>query len=53
MGSYKHIEVKPIAGALGAEIVGADLGDLDDETFDEIKTAWLKHLVVFFRHQKI
>jgi taurine dioxygenase len=53
MGSYQHIEVKPIAGALGAEIEGADLGDLDDETFDEIKSAWLEHLVVFFRHQKI
>ena len=53
MASYKHIEVKPIAGALGAEIEGADLGDLDDATFDEIKAAWLEHLVVFFRHQKI
>src|SRR5262249_2567395 len=53
MGSYKHIEVKPIAGALGAEIAGADLGDLDDKTFDEIKAAWLEHLVVFFRDQKI
>jgi len=53
MASYKHIEVKPIAGALGAEIQGADLSDLDDETFDEIKSAWLEHLVVFFRRQKI
>ncbi len=52
-GSYRHIEVKPIAGALGAEIEGADLGNLDEETFDEIKAAWLEHLVVFFRHQKI
>jgi taurine dioxygenase len=52
-GSYRHIEVKPIAGALGAEIEGADLGNLDEETFDEIKAAWLEHLVVFFRNQKI
>jgi taurine dioxygenase len=53
VGSYKRVEVKPIAGALGAEIAGADLGSLDDETFEEIKAAWLEHLVVFFRHQKI
>src|ERR1700724_1757909 len=53
MGSYQHIQVEPIAGALGAEIAGADPGDLDHATFDEIKAAWLEHLVVFFRDQKI
>jgi taurine dioxygenase len=53
VASYKRIEVKPIAGALGAEIAGADLGNLDDETFAEIEAAWLEHLVVFFRGQKI
>ena len=53
MASNKRIEVKPIAGALGAEIVGADLGKLDDETFAEIEAAWLEHLVVFFRGQTL
>jgi taurine dioxygenase len=53
VASNRRIEVKPIAGALGAEIAGADLGELDDETFDEIKAAWLEHLVVFFRDQEI
>ncbi len=53
MASYQRIEVKPIAGALGAEIGNVDLGNLDDETFGEIKTAWLEHLVVFFRRQNI
>jgi taurine dioxygenase len=53
VASNRRIEVKPIAGALGAEIAGADLGKLDDETFDEIKAAWLEHLVVFFRDQEI
>jgi len=53
VASYRRIEVKPIAGALGAEIGNIDLGNLDDETFGEIKTAWLDHLVVFFRHQNI
>ena len=53
MAPYRQIEVKPIAGALGAEIFGADLGNLDDETFEAIKAAWLEHLVVFFRDQTI
>jgi taurine dioxygenase len=50
---YRRIEVKPIAGALGAEIGGVDLGRLDDATFKEIEAAWLEHLVVFFRKQSI
>jgi len=53
MASYRRIEVKPIAGALGAEIGGADLAALDDEMFKEIEAAWLDHLVVFFRNQTI
>jgi alpha-ketoglutarate-dependent taurine dioxygenase len=51
VASYRRIEVKPIAGALGAEIANVDLGTLDDETFREIEAAWLERLVVFFRNQ--
>ncbi|MGB0554268.1 MAG: TauD/TfdA dioxygenase family protein [Alphaproteobacteria bacterium] len=50
---YKHIQVKPIAGALGAEIHGVDLARLDDETFAEIHHAFLENLVIFFRGQTI
>src|SRR4029079_11187953 len=53
MASYRRIDVKPIAGALGAEISNVDLSRLDDETFGEIKAAWLEHLVIFFRGQTI
>jgi alpha-ketoglutarate-dependent taurine dioxygenase len=53
VATYRRIEVRPIAGALGAEIGGVDLRTLDDATFDEIKAAWLEHLVVFFRNQDI
>lgn len=53
MATNHRIDVKPIAGALGAEIHGVDLAHLDDETFAEIKAAWLEHLVVFFRDQKL
>jgi taurine dioxygenase len=51
---YMTIEVRPIAGALGAEIAGVDLArDLDDDTLAEIRRAWLAHLVVFFRDQPL
>jgi taurine dioxygenase len=48
----RAITVLPIAGALGAEISGVDLStELVDETVAEIRSAWLEHLVVFFRGQ--
>ena len=53
MASYRRIEAKPIAGALGAEIASVDLGKLDYETFREVEAAWLEHLVVFFRNQTL
>jgi alpha-ketoglutarate-dependent taurine dioxygenase len=53
VAAYRRIDVQPIAGALGAEIRGVDLATLDDATFAEIKAAWLQHLVVFFRDQRI
>jgi taurine dioxygenase len=52
--SYRSIEVRPIAGALGAEITGVDLStDLVEDTVAEIRRAWLEHLVVFFRDQSL
>ena len=52
--TYSRIEVRPLAGALGAEIAGVDLsGPLADATFAEIHKAHLEYLVVFFRDQEI
>ncbi len=52
--SDRRITVSPIAGSLGAEIDGVGLADdLDDEAIAEIRRAWLEHLVVFFRDQKL
>jgi taurine dioxygenase len=51
---YRMIRVTPIAGALGAEISGVDLSrELSDATIDEIRGAWLRALVVFFRDQEL
>jgi taurine dioxygenase len=47
-------EVRPIAGALGAEVLGIDLSrDLDDDTVAAIRRAWLDHCVIFFRDQDL
>jgi taurine dioxygenase len=49
---YRTIKVSPVSGALGAEIGGVDLAtDLTDDVVAEIRSAWLEHLVVFFRDQ--
>jgi taurine dioxygenase len=48
------IEVRPIAGAIGAEIHGVDLGsELSEHTVAEIRRAWLSHCVIFFRDQDL
>ena len=48
------LEVRRIAGAIGAEIHGADLSrELPQSVVDEIRAFWLEHLVVFFRDQKL
>jgi len=48
------MEVRRISGALGAEILGVDLGtDLADETVAAIRRAFLEHLVVFFHDQPL
>jgi taurine dioxygenase len=45
------IAVRPLAGALGAEIEGPDLAKLSDAAFAAIHRALLDHGVVFFRNQ--
>ncbi len=51
---YAEIEVRPLAGALGAEISGVDLAaPLSEALFGEIHRAFLEHLVIFFHHQKL
>ena len=48
------IEIRRIAGAIGAEIHGVDLSaDLADSTVAAIRRALLDHLVIFFRDQTL
>ena len=53
VGTYQRLVVKPISGALGAEVEGVDLGQLDALAFAEINRAFADHLVLFFRDQRL
>ena len=51
---YRLIEVRRIAGALGAEVHGVDLAQpLDAITIAEIRRAFLDNLAIFFRGQEL
>jgi len=48
------LDIRPLSGAIGAEIAGIDLGGpLDDMIVAAIRRAWLDHLVIFFRDQDL
>jgi taurine dioxygenase len=48
------IEVKKLSGSIGAVVSGVDLAvPLTDERADDIRRAWLDHLVIFFRDQHL
>jgi len=55
---HRHIEVRPLAGSLGAEVFAPGGGRLDvtaltDEQWAEVRQASVDHLVVFFRDQDL
>ena len=50
---YTHIEAKPLAAAMGAEIGGVALASVSDEQFAEIRHALFRHKMIYFRGQKL
>ena len=49
-----RLEVRPLSGAIGAEIFGVDLAEAQgDDTIREIRAALLEHIVIFFRDQEL
>ena len=49
-----RLELKPLAPALGAEILGVDLNaPMSDATFDAIYRAFLEHELLLFRDQRL
>ena len=48
------LKIQTLHPALGAEVVGLDLAEsMDDETFQAIRDAWMKHLVLAFPNQTL
>lgn len=50
---FKILAVHPLSGSVGAEIEGADLSNLSDEQFSEIRAASDQYGVIFFRDQNL
>jgi taurine dioxygenase len=51
---YEAIDVKPMVGALGAEVSGLDLSrPVDEKTAGELRRALHDHLLLVLRHQAI
>ena len=51
---YQFIDVRPYAGACGAEIFGIDISKpVPAAAIEEVKAAYLDHMVIFLRDQKI
>jgi len=46
-------EVRPITATLGAEVSGVDMADVDGETLEQLRKAWLDHKVLVLRDQPI
>lgn len=51
--SGQHIQSKPLAASMGAEIVDVQLNALDDAAFAELKQALFHHKMIFVRDQSM
>jgi taurine dioxygenase len=48
------VEIRKLGDALGADVLGLDLSKpIERSVFDEVRKAWLDHLVLRFRDQKL
>ena len=50
---YRYFDIRPVAGSLGAEINGIDLGALNDDMFEEVYRAFVEYQAIIFRDQKL
>jgi taurine dioxygenase len=54
MSDYQYFEARQVAGAGGAMISGIDLlGHVPDAAIAELRAAWLRYGVIFFRKQPL
>lgn len=50
---FTRFTPRQMSPAIGAELIGADLRDIDDTLIEEVRRALLEYKVVFFRDQEI
>ncbi len=49
----RHIEARPLAAAMGAEICGVDAASMSEEQFLETRAALFRHKMIYLRRQKL
>ena len=49
----EHIQTKPLAAAMGGEVLDIQIADLTDNCFLEIEKALHHHKMIFFRDQSL
>jgi len=52
-GRVMPVETIPLAGAIGAEVRGVDVAQIDEETFAQVHKALLDFGVIYFRDQRL
>jgi len=50
---HQHIDVVPLAAAMGAEVRGVQVAELDDAAFEEVRDALFRHKMIYFRDQRL
>jgi alpha-ketoglutarate-dependent taurine dioxygenase len=50
---YRHIELKPLSSAMGAEVCGAQAANIGDAQFEELAHALFRHKMIYLRGQKL
>ena len=48
---YRHIEARPLAAAMGAELVGVQIAAMSGEQFAEVRDALFRHKMIYIRAQ--
>lgn len=49
--AQRQVSIRPLCGAIGAEISGARIADLDEESFAAVRDAFYAHTMLVFRDQ--
>ncbi len=50
---YRHIEVRPLSAAMGAEVCGAQAANVSDAQFEELAHALFRHKMIYLRGQNL